>query len=76
MRLIECFVDVEDYTDDESIDKYQTEFVFDLEKVECCSPGYNFDNELDYNRTRITINGINYTIDIPFKEFKKLWLSQ
>lgn len=70
---IECFVDVEDYTDDESIDKYQTEFAFDLSRVECCSIGYNFENE---NRTRITISGINYTIDIPFKEFKKLWQSQ
>jgi hypothetical protein len=74
--IIECFVDVEDYTDGESIDKYQTEFAFDLSRVECCSIGYNFDNQLDRNRTRITISGINYTIDIPFKDFKKLWLSQ
>lgn len=74
--IIECFVDVEDYTDDESIDKYQTEFAFDLSRVECCSIGYNFENEIDRNRTRITISGINYTIDIPFKDFKKLWLSQ
>lgn len=73
---IECFVDVEDNTKEGDTEMYQLDFVFDLQKVECCSPGYNFDNELDYNRTRITINGINYTIDIPFKEFKKLWLSQ
>lgn len=72
--IIECFVDVEDYTDGEPADKYQTEFAFDPNKVECCSIGYNFEN--DRNRTRITISGINYTIDIPFKEFKKLWQSQ
>jgi hypothetical protein len=41
--IIECFVDVEDYTNEETTDK---------------------------------ISGINYTIDIPFKEFKKLWQSQ
>lgn len=50
--IIECFVDVEDYTNEETTDK------------------------IDRNRTRITISGINYTIDIPFKEFKKLWQSQ
>lgn len=74
--IIECFVDVEDYTNEETTDKYQTEFAFDLSRVECCSIGYNFDNQLDRNRTRITISGINYTIDVPFKEFKKQWQSQ
>lgn len=28
--IIECFVDVEDYTNEETTDKYQTEFAFDL----------------------------------------------
>ena len=73
---IECFVDVEDNTKGGITEMYQLDFCFDMHDVECFSPGYNFNNELDYNRARITISGINYTIDIPFKEFKKLWLSQ
>lgn len=71
---IECFVDVEDNTTDVN-EKYQLDFIFDMSKVECCSPGYDLKDTLDYNRTRITIYGINYTVDIPYKDFKKQWLS-